>query len=721
MPSQDFAATGLLRLPAIKARPSADMHFSFSEEDIKRHKLSKSVSFDVENGPSPGRSPLDSQASPGLVLHPSFPQSQRRESFLYRSDSDYDMSPKTMSRNSSITSEAHAEDLIVTPFAQVLASLRSVRSNFSILANVTTPTNKRSPVGSQPTVPKATLSEETYQQLAKETLEELDWCLDQLETIQTYRSVSEMASNKFKRMLNRELTHLSEMSRSGNQVSEYISSTFLDKQNEVEIPSPTQKEREKKKKQPMCQISGVKKLMHSSSLTNSSIPRFGVKTEQEDSLARELDDLNKWGLNIFRVAEFSNNRPLSCIMFAIFQERDLMKTFKIPVDTFITYIMTLEDHYHADVAYHNSLHAADVTQSTHVLLSTPALDAVFTDLEILAALFAAAIHDVDHPGVSNQFLINTNSELALMYNDESVLENHHLAVGFKLLQEENCDIFQNLSKRQRQSLRKMVIDMVLATDMSKHMSLLADLKTMVETKKVTSSGVLLLDHYTDRIQVLRNMVHCADLSNPTKPLELYRQWTDRIMEEFFRQGDKERERGMEISPMCDKHTASVEKSQVGFIDYIVHPLWETWADLVHPDAQEILDTLEDNRDWYQSMIPQSPSPPPDDPEKEPDACLDKFQFELTLEEEGEDPEGRNSRGAAAEEEGSPSQNHLGENCVAGSPEGEDEDPGQPGEPGVVVVVVGENGHSEGSPEEEEEEEDDEVGEEEELPSSPAET
>lgn len=117
------------------------------------------------------------------------------------------------------------------------------------------------------------------------------------------------------------------------------------------------------------------------------------------------------------------------------------------MDTFVTYVMTLEDHYHANVAYHNSLHAADVTQSTHVLLSTPALDvnissgppvtdevegfanadhptsltfcvfftfslrqAVFTDLEILAALFAAAIHDVDHPGVSNQFLINTSKK-----------------------------------------------------------------------------------------------------------------------------------------------------------------------------------------------------------------------------------------------------------------------------------------------------------------------
>lgn len=90
---------------------------------------------------------------------------------------------------------------------------------------------------------------------------------------------------------------------------------------------------------------------------------------------------------------------------------------------------------------------------------------------------------------------------------------------------------------------------------------------------------------------------------------------------------------------------------MGFIDYIVHPLWETWADLVHPDAQDILDTLEDNREWYQSMIPRSPSPTsPDEPHAEvgpaagtpgsggafPSSGGDKFQFELTLEEEDEE-------------------------------------------------------------------------------------
>uniref|UniRef100_A0A8C6GVX4 3',5'-cyclic-AMP phosphodiesterase n=1 Tax=Mus spicilegus TaxID=10103 RepID=A0A8C6GVX4_MUSSI len=121
------------------------------------------ASFDVENGPSPCRSPLDPQAgsSSGLVLHAAFPgHSQRRESFLYRSDSDYDLSPKAMSRNSSLPSEQHGDDLIVTPFAQVLASLRSVRNNFTLLTNLHGAPNKRSPAASQAPVSRVSLQVE---------------------------------------------------------------------------------------------------------------------------------------------------------------------------------------------------------------------------------------------------------------------------------------------------------------------------------------------------------------------------------------------------------------------------------------------------------------------------------------------------------------------------------------------------------------------------------
>ncbi|XP_061934773.1 cAMP-specific 3',5'-cyclic phosphodiesterase isoform X9 [Apis cerana] len=624
------------------------------------------VRFDVENGASTldGGAGGGGGASPsaGLVLQ-TLPQ--RRESFLYRSDSDFEMSPKSMSRNSSIASErfketelpverAHGEDLIVTPFAQILASLRSVRNNFLSLTNVPTNKSRRSSGAQGSSTPQPRIlapGEENYMKLAVETMEELDWCLDQLETIQTHRSVSDMASLKFKRMLNKELSHFSESSKSGNQISEYICSTFLDKQQELDLPSlriedavaaagstdaraAKKKDRAQRGPAAMSHISGVKRpLTHTNSFTGERVPLHGVETPHEEELGKLLSDIDKWGIDIFRIGELSNNRPLTCVAYTAFQTRDLLKSLAIPPKTFVTFMMTLEDHYVKDNPFHNSLHAADVTQSTHTLLNTPALESVFTPLEITAALFAATIHDVDHPGLTNQFLINSSSELALMYNDESVLENHHLAVAFKLLQNEGCDIFVNMTKKQRQTLRKMVIDMVLSTDMSKHMSLLADLKTMVETKKVAGSGVLLLDNYTDRIQVLENLVHCADLSNPTKPLPLYRRWVGLLMEEFFLQGDREREQNMDISPMCDRHSATIEKSQVGFIDYIVHPLWETWADLVHPDAQDILDTLEENRDWYQSMIP--PSPPSDDQQQQQqgnEQQSDRIHFQVTLEE-----------------------------------------------------------------------------------------
>lgn len=126
-----------------------------------RLRFSKSYSFDVDNGTSAGRSPLDPMTSPGsgLILQANFVHSQRRESFLYRSDSDYDLSPKSMSRNSSIASDIHGDDLIVTPFAQVLASLRTVRNNFAALTNLQDRApSKRSPMCNQPSINKATIT-----------------------------------------------------------------------------------------------------------------------------------------------------------------------------------------------------------------------------------------------------------------------------------------------------------------------------------------------------------------------------------------------------------------------------------------------------------------------------------------------------------------------------------------------------------------------------------
>ncbi|CAF0948348.1 unnamed protein product [Rotaria sordida] len=564
----------------------------------------------------------------------------RRESFLYKYDSENDISPKCISRNPSIGSELlgsklsgkHQDDMIVTPFAQLLASLKNVRKNFVDLTHIPPDRAKRSSQlgcaqAASPNLSKVTTtttSDDNSLSQAIATLEELDWCLEQLETMQTHKSVSDLASLKFKRMLNKELSHFAENNKSGAQISDYLYSTYTDKKEpDVDLSQTISSSRGLPMDESniiiksrttdtsitapavMGQITGLQNVT-TIITTKTSIPELGVDTPYIDELRLLLNRINDWGLDTFRIEDLSCQRPLTAITYRIFQERFLLRTYAIEPHTLISYLLTLEDHYQ-QVPYHNKAHGADVCQSMHVLLNASALDGVFTELEIMSAIFASAVHDVDHPGVTNQFLINTKNDLALMYNDESVLENHHLAVAFKLLQADERNIFSHLTAKQMKTLRKMVIDMVLATDMSKHMQLLADLKTMVESKKVTGNNIIMLESYDDRIQVLQNMIHCADLSNPTKPLDIYIKWTDRIMEEFWRQGDKERDLGLEISPMCDRHVASVEKHQVGFIEFIVHPLWETWADLVYPDASAILETLEQNRDWYQGRLSSPPS------------------------------------------------------------------------------------------------------------------
>eukprot|EP00094_Tigriopus_californicus_P008806 TCALIF_08487-PA protein Name:"Similar to dnc cAMP-specific 3',5'-cyclic phosphodiesterase, isoform F (Drosophila melanogaster)" AED:0.28 eAED:0.28 QI:0/0.66/0.7/0.8/1/1/10/946/529 len=426
--------------------------------------------------------------------------------------------------------------------------------------------------------------------------------LDDCEPKEVSSVIKYLRFRKFKRMLNKELSHFSE-SKSGNQISEYICNTFLDKQQECDIliqppvipppqfqsstpggvPSSHGKPRATPSVTPsvtpasgtsdgsctspilMNKIPGVTDSLKAPKALPDDSAKYGVKCPESPELDEIMMTVPSWGPDLFRLKELTDNRPLTAVTYTIFRDRDLLRIFQISPQTLVSFVMTLEDHYQKTVPYHNNVHAADVTQSINVLLNSPNLEAVFTPLELMAAIFSAAIHDVDHPGLTNQYLINTSSELALMYNDESVLENHHLAVAFKLVQNPDFDIFVNLTKKQRQTVRKMVIDMVL-----------------------------------------QNMVHCADLSNPTKPLPIYRHWVDLITDEFFRQGDLERGQGLDISPMCDKFNATVEKSQVGFIDYIVHPLWETWADLVYPDAVDILANLENNRDWYFNQIPLSP-------------------------------------------------------------------------------------------------------------------
>ncbi|XP_048341351.1 dual specificity calcium/calmodulin-dependent 3',5'-cyclic nucleotide phosphodiesterase 1A isoform X2 [Sphaerodactylus townsendi] len=279
-------------------------------------------------------------------------------------------------------------------------------------------------------------------------------------------------------------------------------------------------------------------------------------------------DVDKWSFDVFALNEASTGHSLKFMMYELFTRYDLMNRFKIPVPSLISFGEALEIGYSKyKNPYHNLIHAADVTHTVHCIMLLTGIMHWLTELEILAMIFAAAVHDYEHNGTTNNFHIQTRSDVAILYNDRSVLENHHVSAAYRIMQEEEMNILVNLTKDEWRELRNLVIEMVLSTDMSGHFQ---QIKTMRHSLQQTE-GI-------DKAKAMSLILHAADISHPAKSWELHYRWTMALMEEFFRQGDKEAELGLPFSPLCDRKSTMVAQSQIGFIDFIVKPTFSLLTD-----------------------------------------------------------------------------------------------------------------------------------------------
>ena len=109
-----------------------------------------------------------------------------------------------------------------------------------------------------------------------------------------------------------------------------------------------------------------------------------------------------------------------------------------------------------------------MTRNYHYFTKQGELMAYFSDLNIMSAFLACLLCDIQHPGVTNSFLIAMRHTKALRYNDKSVLENHHCAIAFKLLLDPQNDVFELLSEAQYWNVRQTIIKMILSSDLSNH-------------------------------------------------------------------------------------------------------------------------------------------------------------------------------------------------------------------------------------------------------------
>ena len=321
----------------------------------------------------------------------------------------------------------------------------------------------------------------------------------------------------------------------------------------------------------------------------------------------DLLDFESHNFNIFKLEEkVGRDNILPVTSMYVFASLGLFSI--IDYTKFEPFIFRVASGYHRQNPYHTDLHAADMVQSLLVYLLFGNMQKVleFNDLDLISLFISGAIHDLGHPGYTNNFLINTKNELAIRYNDQSVLENFHVSEGFNIIfKKKDCNIFENMSNDDYKICRKRIVNCVLATDMTLHNKEFQFLKSKSQTynikggeniEKIFESSDPMIN-FNLRQEFLSVIIHSADVSNPTKPMDIYKQWAHRCVDEFFKQGDMEKRLGIPVSFNCDRDTVSLPQSQLGFMDAIVSPLFSVVCEFF-PGMNFTLDNLKKNREHF---------------------------------------------------------------------------------------------------------------------------
>ncbi|XP_058272848.1 cGMP-inhibited 3',5'-cyclic phosphodiesterase 3A isoform X3 [Hemibagrus wyckioides] len=370
----------------------------------------------------------------------------------------------------------------------------------------------------------------------------------------------------------------------------------------------------------LCRTLQAETLLLHTLLPSENKPILAPEPLVMEGLEPLMSQINNWNFPIFSLVEKTNGkcgRILSQMSYRLFEDTGLFKLFNIPVKEFMNYFHALENGYR-DIPYHNRIHATDVLHAVWYLTTQPVpglpllahnsisvsdsdavsgishgnadylfsktypktedgygcLAGLIPALELMALYVAAAMHDYDHPGRTNAFLVATSAPQAVLYNDRSVLENHHAASAWNLfMSQPEYNFLASLDHVDFKRFRFLVIEAVLATDLKKHFDFLAEFNA-----KVGHEGCSGIDwsNENDRLLVCQMCIKLADVNGPLKHKDLHLQWTEGIVNEFYEQGDEEASLDLPISPFMDRSAPQLAKLQESFITHIVGPLCSSY-------------------------------------------------------------------------------------------------------------------------------------------------
>ena len=270
-----------------------------------------------------------------------------------------------------------------------------------------------------------------------------------------------------------------------------------------------------------------------------------------------------WMFDVFRLDKEIPGRSISTLTPWFAQDAEFYDVLNLNPARLQWFSRRIEDSYN-EVPYHNRNHACSVLVTMHhILVLGRGLEFVPMDrraVTLFACYIAAVGHDAEHPGLTNDFMVKTKSQPALTHHDQSPNENYHISKTLALIND--SQLLHAFDDDTRQYIRTVVINMILATDMKHHF-------TILEALEKIEKG----NEETDFMLYLQFFIKCADLNHMTLPPAVHKVWVTRLEEEFFAQGDRERSMEMAISPLMDRHRPGMSVSQRGFFEAIAIPLF----------------------------------------------------------------------------------------------------------------------------------------------------
>ena len=273
------------------------------------------------------------------------------------------------------------------------------------------------------------------------------------------------------------------------------------------------------------------------------------------------------------------------------------------------FLIAVSNQYKPEVLYHNCLHGTDVTQSCYIFFTYSNAEKIAQTnvLDLLSIFIAALGHDIAHPGLTNTFHINDSTEIAITYNDISVLENFHASTLFKTIRRSETNIFEKLTSIDYKIIRKRIISEILATDMTLHGKVLSLIKSKMvynEEDKTYRLNLLSGDEKTrsdEQQNLLDFMIHLADLAHNTRLFNISIKWVELLSEEFWRQGDLEKEHNLPISFLCDRESVNVPQSQKGFISGFILSTYECLGN-IFPALRFTYENANNNLKEWQKLL-----------------------------------------------------------------------------------------------------------------------